>query len=285
MRRVLPFIVALGSFALTSAPALAHADDKVGPSADAVRSAADHFKKARALYAAGSYKEAIAELELARSFDPSAKDLVYNLGVVCEKAGRIDEALTHFYEYLKMDLDGPERTRAEGIVKRLAGAKGNSGCATPVAPTNDTTAPPQLIYVPTPVEAPPRGRIDVLSVSALIVGVGGFAVGTAFGIISIGQKPTAGYVAGTGPGSTGTYADLQAQSDAAHMKAIIADVGFLVGIVATSAAIGLYFGRTRDAGAGESEPKPAPKKERDRDASLTIVPTLNGASVVLGGHF
>lgn len=283
MRRVLPFIVALAVVALGSAPAVARADDKVGPSADAAHAAADHFKKARALYAAGSYKEAIAELELARSFDPSAKDLVYNLGVVCEKAGRIDEALTHFYEYLKMDLDATERTRAEGTVKRLAGAKGNKdGCATPAAPSgSDTTAPPQLIYVPTPVEAPPRGRIDVLSVSALVLGVGGFAVGTTFGLLSLGQKPAAGYVAGTGPGATGTYADLQAQSDAAHRKAVIADIGFLVGIVATSASIGLYFGRTRHP--DDEAAKPVPK--RDKDASLTIVPTLNGASVVLGGRF
>lgn len=280
MRRALPFIVALG---LGSAPALARADDKVGPSAEAVHEAAAHFQKARGLYSAGSYKEAIAELELARSFDPSAKDLVYNLGVVCEKAGRMDEALTHFYEYLKMDLDAAERTRAEGIVKRLAGAKANKdGCATPAPPSNDTVAPPQLIYVPTPVEAPPRGRIDALTVSTLVLGLGGFAVGTTFGILALGGKPAAGYVAGTGPGATGTYADLQAQSDAAHTKAIIADVGFLVGVVATSAAIGLYFGRTRHPA---EDTKPTPKRDRDRDASLTVVPTLNGATVVLGGHF
>ena len=278
MRRVLPFIVALG---LASAPAVAHADDKVGPSADAVQAAARHFKQARALYAAGSYKEAIAELELARSFDPSAKDLVYNLGVVCEKAGRMDEALAHFYEYLKMDLDATERTRAEGIVKRLAGAKANKdGCATTVAPpTNDTTAPPQLIYVPTPVEAPPRGRIDALTVSTLVLGLGGFAVGTTFGILALGERPAAGYVAGTA-GATGTYKDLQAQTDAAHQKAMISDIGFLVGIVATSTAIGFYFGRTRHP---EGDTKPAPKHEKD--ASLTVVPTLNGASVVLAGHF
>ena len=278
MRRALPFIVALG---LASAPAVAHADDRVAPSADAVQAAARHFKQARALYAAGSYKEAIAELELARSFDPSAKDLVYNLGVVCEKAGRIDEALAHFYEYLKMDLDATERARAESIVKRLAGAKANKdGCATPVVPSNDTAVPLQLIYVPTPVESPLCGRIDAFTVSTFVLGLGGFAVGTTFGILSLGQKPTAGYVAGTGSGATGTYADLQARTDAAHQKAIIADIGFLVGVVATSTAIGLYFGRTRHP---EGDAKPAPKREKD--ASLTVVPTLNGASVVLAGHF
>ena len=72
---------------------------------------------------AGSYREAIGELEAAHTLDPNAKDLVFNLGVVHEKLGDIDDALKWFRLYTTMNLTGPERDRADAYVHRLEGAK------------------------------------------------------------------------------------------------------------------------------------------------------------------
>jgi len=112
--------------AIAIAPLLvtyAHAQSGKKPPPEAVKAAQAHMTKARALYEAGNYPDAIAELETARALDPYAKDLVFNLGIVHEKALHIEEAL-HFYKlYLDMDIDPTERARAENIVKRLEGAR------------------------------------------------------------------------------------------------------------------------------------------------------------------
>src|SRR5262245_60991677 len=55
--------------------------------------AQQHFQRAKDLYLAGSYREAVAELEIARSLDPKAKDLVMNLGILHEKLGKYDAAV------------------------------------------------------------------------------------------------------------------------------------------------------------------------------------------------
>ncbi len=57
-------------------------------------------------------REAIVELDAARALDPKAKDLVFNLGVVHEKLGDIDEALRYARLYSQMDLEPAERARA-----------------------------------------------------------------------------------------------------------------------------------------------------------------------------
>src|SRR5690606_19781621 len=94
------------------------------PNEEEKRRAQAHFQRAKELYQAGSYREAIAELEAARELDPGAKDLVMNLGIVHEKLGRFDEALDYFQTYLDMEGVTPaERTKAEGIIKRIEGAK------------------------------------------------------------------------------------------------------------------------------------------------------------------
>ena len=46
-------------------------------------------------------------------------------------------------------------------------------------------------------------------------------------------------------GRDGTYADLQAKQSDAHTQAIVADVGFGVGIAAAVVTAYLYFGRTK----------------------------------------
>ncbi len=266
MRRALLVLALL----LGVAAPQAHAANGKPPSAAAIKAAAAHFKKARDLYEAGDYKEAIVELQTARALDPHAKDLVYNLGLVNEKLGDIDQAL-HFYKlYLDMDIEPAERARAEGIIKRLEGARTQveappAGSAT-AAPTATVT-----VVVPGPPPPPPHGRVDALTITSLVIAVGGIGVGTTFGILALSDKPKNNYVTGSGPGADGTYAQLQAQADQAHTEGIIADVGFIVGVVGTGATLAFFFGRTKD----KKHPPPA----------LGFAPTRGGAAVVFGGTF
>jgi tetratricopeptide (TPR) repeat protein len=211
------------------------------PTPEAMKAAQTHMTKARALYEAGNYPDAIAELETARALDPYAKDLVFNLGIVHEKALHIDEAL-HFYKlYLEMDIEPGERAKAENIIKRLEGARVH------VTPTSTTTAPPPATTIIINNGSPPHGRMDALTVTMGLFALVGFGVGAGFGVAALGARPQSNYVTGApgDPGVNGTYADLQAAVDRAHTLAIIADVGFLTGLVFTGVTLGVYFGRTK----------------------------------------
>src|ERR1700679_784301 len=113
---------------------LAHAQEASGDSAAAARA---HFLKGKELYQAGSYREAIVELDAARALDPKAKDLVFNLAIVHEKLAEVDEALRYARIYVQMDLEPAERARAETYIKRLEGAK-NEVVKRPLPPTEET---------------------------------------------------------------------------------------------------------------------------------------------------
>jgi len=114
---------------------------------------------------------------------------------------------------------------------------------------------------------------------------------------ALSDKPSAsGFVAGTGPGASGTYADLQTSANHSHSEARIADIAFVVGGVATIGAAVLFFVRTRDphpakvstdpATAPETDPSPAPEKTTRKSPVVHdawIAPTVGG--LMLGGSF
>lgn len=195
-----------------------------------------HFARARELYAAGSYRDAITELEAAHELDPSAKDLVYNLALVNEKLGQIDEALRWMHRYAEMDLDVQERARSESTIRRLEGAKKTLA----EAKANEEQQPPPP--PPPAAESPKPGRIDALTITAGAVSVVGLGVGTIFGISALSSRPKAGFVTG----QNGTYTDLSDQAKSAHSKALVADIGFGVGIAGAVACGLLYFLRPRE---------------------------------------
>jgi tetratricopeptide (TPR) repeat protein len=267
--------------------------------------AEQHFQRAKVLYKAGSYHEAIEELEKAHSLDPAAKDLVLNLATVSEKIGAIDDALKYTRMYEQMDLTPAEKARADEAIHRLEGAKKELDAqkAAQAAQHHDEPPPPPP---PPPPEAK-HGRIDVFTIGAATIAVAGFAVGTVFGVKALSDKPPAsGYVAGTGPGASGTYANLQTSADHSHSEARVADIAFIVGGVATIGTAVLYFARTRDALPPKTTSDPAtndPNASPDSTASpdapkddtkttskkdpvvhdAWIAPTLGG--VMLGGSF
>ena len=227
--------------------------------------AQQHFQRAKDLYQTGAYREAIAELEQARTLDPKGKDLVFNLGIVHEKLGKFDEAITFFRQYMEMsDVSAAERAKAENIIKRIEGAK-HEVPPTPTASATSTSEKPHP-----PPEDTRRGRIDAATITAGSIGVAGLAVGTVFGILAVTSKPSNMFVTGTG--GDGSYADLQSKADSSHRDAVIADVGFAVGVVGLAAAAFLYFTRTK-------EPR-----------SVGLLPSFRsgssgGSTMMLGGSF
>lgn len=238
----------LGALLLASPrAALAQQGPSSAPQTEEQAKAQQHFQRAKELYQQGSYREAIQELESARALDPKAKDLVFNLGIVHEKLGRFDEAITDFRQYLEMEgVTAQERTKAEAAIKRIEGAKREVAASPPSngagtegggsgTPGERPTQPPAGD------EHPPHGRIDAATIAAGSVAIVGLGVGTFFGIQAVSTRPT-DFVTGR----DGTYAQFQQKNDDAHTSAIIADVGIGVGIVAAIATAWLYFGRTKE---------------------------------------
>ena len=197
--------------------------------------AQQHFQRAKDLYQTGAYREAIAELEAARLLDPKAKDLLFNLGIVHEKLGKFDEAITFFRQYMELEtVTSAERAKAENIIKRIEGAK-REVPATPTA-TSTSTEPVQP-----PAEDTRRGRIDAATITAGSFAIVGLGVGAVFGILAVSNKPS-NFVTGR----DGSFDTLKAQNDDAHTQAVVADIGFGVGIAAAVVTAILYFSRSKD---------------------------------------
>jgi tetratricopeptide (TPR) repeat protein len=252
VRALLP--LGLGLMLLVAFPPTAHAQGSSRPevgSPEAVAAARVHFTKGRALYQDGSYREAIVELDAARALDPKAKDLVFNLGVVHEKLGEIDEALRYARLYAEMDLEPAERTRAESYIKRLEGAKSEvearKASAAASTPAKGGSADERV-----------RGRIDAVTITVGAVAVGALAGGVIFGVKALGDK------AGSTTSATVSITDLMNSEHTAHTEAIVADVCFGGAAVAAGVAAGLYFFRYRD-------DAPPPHKQA---SSFTVTPLL-----------
>lgn len=82
-----------------------------------------HYERGRVHYAAGRYRAAIVELEAAIALAPSLTDLQYDLGLVYERLGRLDAALTAYRRYQTTATEPSERERTTRILARLTGAQ------------------------------------------------------------------------------------------------------------------------------------------------------------------
>jgi tetratricopeptide (TPR) repeat protein len=238
--------------------------------------AQQHFQRAKDLYQAGAYREAIAELEQARGLDPKAKDLVFNLGIVHEKIGKLDEAITFFRQYMEMDgVTGAERAKAENIIKRIEGAKRE----VPVTAPTGTSSTSAASEPPPPTEERRNGRIDAATVTAASVAVVGLGVGATFGILALSNKPS-GFVTGR----DGSYANLQTKTSDAHTQAIVADIGLGVGIAAAVVTAYLYFARPK-----ENAPARATRAPTRASSTASFAPSFaasaSGGTLLVGGTF
>jgi hypothetical protein len=267
---------ALLATAMTLAvPCNARAEDAELPNMEAAR---EHFENARSLYSRGAYRDAIRELEAAHSFDPSAKDLVFNLGIVNEKLADIDRALYWFHTYETLALTPQERERADAVIRRLEGAK-EEVLAKPMSLPR--AAPPPAVVVAAPVkraalraDQAPRGRIDSLTVAAAGLSAAALTVGVIMGVSALDDRVTSDFV--TRPKTEGgpTYSDAQSQEHTAHTEAVVADIAFGTAFAAAGAAAYLFFSRPRGApGRGFMF------------AILSAAPASGGGTVSLQGVF
>src|SRR5437867_553112 len=106
------------------APARALAD----PPAEAM----ELYRRGRAFYDAGRYREAVEEFQRAHAIDPAAPVLVYNIAVVYERLADLDRALEYYRLYLRFRIPADERHRVEAVARRIAGAR--SEVASPATP-------------------------------------------------------------------------------------------------------------------------------------------------------
>jgi tetratricopeptide (TPR) repeat protein len=253
--------------------------DEATPAAN-IAAARNHFEKARTYYGQGAYREAISELEAAHAFDPGAKDLVFNLGVVHEKLADIDEALKWFRLFTTMDLTAQERERVDAYVKRLEGAKKEleeKQAAPPKPPAGATQlqSPVPAAGAP-PTEPPPAvektasGRLDGLTVTALGVTAAGLAFGVVMAVRAKIDEPPANIVTG---GDTGvTYSYLVNRQNNAHREAVLADIGFGVALAGAIASATLFFARPRAMSTTSS-------------ATVSAAPLKSGAALFVQGSF
>jgi tetratricopeptide (TPR) repeat protein len=205
-----------------------------------VAAARRHFDRARAYYAQGAYREAITEFEAAHALDPNAKDLVFNLGVVHEKLGDIDDALKWFRLYASMNITDQEREKANSYLRRLEGAKKEldakqaAAAAAASSSSNGTQPPP-------PPEKPQYGRIDAYTIAAASVAVVGLGTGIVLGLKALSDRPPSNAVTGQNI----TYTQLVNRTNQAHNEAIVADIGFGVAVAAAAVTAYLYLARPR----------------------------------------
>jgi tetratricopeptide (TPR) repeat protein len=234
-----------------------------------------HFHRARELYSAGSYRDAITELEAARALDPQAKELVFNLGIVHEKLARFDEAIGDFQKYMEMDGVTPaERAKAESIIKRIEGAKREAQVSGGAPPAGGPPGPTEGLAGgdgngPRPEAPAPRGRIDAATITAGSVAAVGLGVGLVFGIRAVALRPGDGQFV---TGRDGTYADLVQKTQEARDSAIVADVGLAIGVVGAAATALLYFGRTREPASASAPASPATEPGAPAASGLTPAP-------------
>lgn len=262
-RRAIALLLAgvLGSTSLVAAvPALAAPPKDAAPAAVGTESkdrAAEAYATALKLYKGGQYRAAIDKLIEARKLDPTAKELPYNLGLVYEKLGELDDAIKNFRLYLTLETDIDEMERVQATIDRLEGARAElekkQKAEQPVEkPVAEKPKPPPIVQ-PEPEPAPrKKGKLDGWVYGTAGLAVVGAAAGTVLGLRALSQRPD------DPPTTTSSksYADLQSDADSAHKTAVMADVAFGVAAVSAVTAVVLYFTREAPVVTGAVVPQP-----------------------------
>lgn len=119
--------------------AVAHAQDSGGTAEQDARDPADAearslFEIGRTAFEQGRFDDAYGYFE--RSYEASGQpDLLYNLGLLCERLGRDEEAVTWFERYLEARPDAPQagdvRRRLEALRARIAADEASAPSAAP----------------------------------------------------------------------------------------------------------------------------------------------------------
>ncbi|WP_437948848.1 tetratricopeptide repeat protein [Sorangium sp. So ce296] len=229
--------------------------------------------EAQGLYQHGEYRAAIAKLKAAVALDPEGKELIYNLAVIHERLGEIEQAEHYYRRYLEMEALPKEREEVAAVLKRLQGAKRELSSAKPPppSPSPSAQAPTALPYLPRlPRRSGAANGVRPYGAWLYVSGgiaAGSLAVGGVFAALAVARDPGSGKRTGGGV----SVADLQADASAAHQCAVAADVALLVAGLSGAAALYLYL--------SPRAPAASPRASRPLSAALqgAAIPGRDGA--------
>lgn len=201
--------------------------------AEAVELARPYFERALALYRAGDYEAAHAQLEHAVAIDPTGKDLWFNMHLVQEKLERLDDAIDSLERVIELESDPAEQERARLTIRRLQGAR-----------ARQREHAPQIVKVssPCPEAATPARRPaagDALVIGAASLSGASLVLGVIFGLKALSEDP--------GEARTSRELSLDALRERrrrAARDALVADVAFAVALGAGGTAVGILLTRS-----------------------------------------
>ncbi|PTL82058.1 hypothetical protein [Vitiosangium sp. GDMCC 1.1324] len=259
--------------ALLFVPALAHAQ-RGGP-----RNAKELIKQAERLYDQKKYLEAAEALEQANELKPDSR-LVYNIARAYDQAGKAREAISHYEKYLTDGEDAQLRKRSRSAIDRLRLQQEKEAATEAATEAERKRLQQETEAAQRRVEAEresarradeasqlqlkaanddalaSRKRMQVTSITLGGVALVGVGVGTVFGLKANGARSDF---------NAATDLDTKlAARDSTRSNALLADIGFGVGLVSAVAAVLLY----------PKEPVPQPGKAR-----LTTAPRGAGAGL------
>ncbi len=220
---------------MSPAPVLAQGASSTPPEA------VEFYRRGRDHFAAGRYREAIADLERAFALDPTSATLVYNLARVYELLGELDPSIQKYRQYLSMlgPDDDEERARVEETLQRLEGARDQVEAE--MADPQPTPSGGGL-EMNAPVRIEERGVADWLFWGTTLTSVALFAGGAIMGVLALNEESTAqSFVVG----ADGPLSLRDCIASTADTLALLTDVLFIAGGVAAVSATLLYLLRTR----------------------------------------
>lgn len=193
-----------------------------------------HFEAALVHYREGHYRSAVAELEAALNLDPAGKDLLFNLALVHEKLGQLDQAITALERYAELEKDARELERARQWIQRMKGARAE--LAPPAVPARAPMPPPASVATTAAAVEPHSNKAWILATAGIAVAA--TTVGAIFGVRALSLRP--GPNPSTGPGTS--VEDLRAQQAEAESSALVADIAFAVGLASSATCAVLWLG-------------------------------------------
>lgn len=247
-RRTEHFVAFAATLALTALATLAGpADGLGGPALVRAQPAGTHepppeavefYTRGRRLYQEGRYREAAVELERALMLDPTSPNLLFNVARVYELLGELDKSIGFYRGYLQLlgPDEGEERSRVEGTIRRLDGARGEVGAQT-VPP-----APNEELRDPQPVHVQERGVADTLFWATASTGAALVVAGAITGLLAIAtESKLETFVLGP----SGTVDDRGSLVDKANLLALLSDICFVAGGVTALVSVLLFTLRER----------------------------------------
>jgi hypothetical protein len=264
--RPLGFAIALASL-LGALPASAEAPKKkAAPAQNETDSEARRlYKEGDKLYAEGDYEGAVRAFE--KSYELSQQPaLQYNLANAYERLGRYDDGVKALQAY-EPHAAGDEREVVRRRIKKLQERadqqrlekKDAAPTASPssepapdagAAPAAETTA--ETTAVATPASSPP-----VLGYVLLGVGAVGLGVGSYFGLQALSTKSDVEALCPDVGGKKTCSSSADGPLSSNQRNAIVADVGFGVGIAAVAVGAYLVFAGGKSTETAATQLRPA----------------------------